>query len=134
MPSTLGATAGSIAIGSGLVTDAWILGRGRNQRVQRGSATLHAEMDCLENAGRLTAADHARATLYSMLEPFDMCGGAATSSGLVAISFRAEQAAPPERPEGSYLERVDSRPSCSTPASSTIGRGAASGEVRLFGG
>src|SRR5262249_4184275 len=51
-------------------------GRGHNRRVQQGSAVLHAEMDCLERAGRLRAADYARATLYSTLMPCDMCSGA----------------------------------------------------------
>lgn len=44
--------------------------------MQKGSAVLHAEIDCLENAGRLTAADYSRATLYSTLSPCDMCSGA----------------------------------------------------------
>ena len=65
-----------IPIGSVLVLDGKIVGRGHNQRVQKGSAVLHAEMDCLENAGRLTAADYARSTLYSTLSPCDMCSGA----------------------------------------------------------
>ena len=68
---------GGIPIGSVLVHQGTILGRGHNRRVQRGSAILHAEMDCLENAGRLTAADYRRATLYSTLSPCDMCSGAA---------------------------------------------------------
>ena len=71
-----GLEAGGIPIGSVLVVDGEIVGRGHNQRVQQGSAVLHAEMDCLENAGRLTAADYARATLYSTLSPCDMCSGA----------------------------------------------------------
>ena len=71
-----GLAAGGIPIGSVLVLDGKIVARGHNQRVQRGSAVLHAEMDCLENAGRLTAADYARATLYSTLSPCDMCSGA----------------------------------------------------------
>ena len=71
-----GLAAGGIPIGSVLVLDGKIVGRGHNQRVQKGSAVLHAEMDCLENAGRLTAADYARATLYSTLSPCDMCSGA----------------------------------------------------------
>ena len=71
-----GLTAGGIPIGSVLVLDGRIVGRGHNQRVQKGSAVLHAEMDCLENAGRLTAADYARTTLYSTLSPCDMCSGA----------------------------------------------------------
>ena len=71
-----GLEAGGIPIGSVLVLDGKIVGRGHNQRVQKGSAVLHAEMDCLENAGRLTAADYARTTLYSTLSPCDMCSGA----------------------------------------------------------
>jgi len=67
---------GGIPIGSVLVIDGRVVGRGHNRRVQRGSAVLHAEMDCLENAGRQTAADYSRATLYSTLSPCDMCSGA----------------------------------------------------------
>ena len=67
---------GGIPIGSVLVIDGRIAGRGHNRRVQKGSAVLHAEMDCLENAGRLTASEYARATLYSTLSPCDMCSGA----------------------------------------------------------
>jgi len=67
---------GGIPIGSVLVIDGRIVGRGHNRRVQKGSAVLHAEMDCLENAGRLTAKEYARATLYSTLSPCDMCSGA----------------------------------------------------------
>ncbi|MEZ4683114.1 MAG: nucleoside deaminase [Caldilineaceae bacterium] len=52
-------------------------GNGHNRRVQKGSAILHAEMDALENAGRLTAKDYQRATLYSTLSPCDMCSGTA---------------------------------------------------------
>jgi len=72
-----GLAEGGIPIGSVLVLGGEIVGRGHNRRVQRGSATLHAEMDALENAGRLTAADYRRATLYSTLSPCDMCSGAA---------------------------------------------------------
>ena len=71
-----GFEAGGIPIGAVLVLDGRIVGRGHNQRVQKGSAVLHAEMDCLESAGRLTAADYARSTLYSTLSPCDMCSGA----------------------------------------------------------
>ncbi len=66
-----------IPIGSVLVIDGKIVGRGHNRRVQQGSAILHAEMDCLENAGRLKARDYQRATLYSTLSPCDMCSGTA---------------------------------------------------------
>lgn len=68
---------GGIPIGSVLVIDGKIVGRGHNRRVQKGSAILHAEMDAIENAGRLTAADYQRATLYSTLSPCDMCSGTA---------------------------------------------------------
>lgn len=71
-----GMAEGGIPIGSVLVVDGAIVGRGRNRRVQRGSAVLHAEMDCLENAGRLRADALRRATLYSTLSPCDMCSGA----------------------------------------------------------
>jgi cytosine deaminase len=64
-----------IPIGSVLVIDGEIVGRGHNRRVQRGSAILHAEMDALENAGRLTPRDYRRATLYTTLSPCDMCSG-----------------------------------------------------------
>ena len=70
-----GLTEGGIPIGSVLVLDGKIIGRGHNRRVQKGSPTLHAEMDCLENAGRLKARDYQRAVLYSTLSPCDMCSG-----------------------------------------------------------
>jgi cytosine/creatinine deaminase len=77
-----GAREGGIPIGSVLVLDGRVVGRGHNRRVQRGSAILHAEMDCLENAGRLRAADYHRATLYSTLSPCDMCSGAVLLYGI----------------------------------------------------
>ena len=70
-----GLAEGGIPIGSVLVLDGKIVGRGHNQRVQKSSPTLHAEMDCLENAGRLKARDYQRAVLYSTLSPCDMCSG-----------------------------------------------------------
>ena len=73
----LGLAEGGIPIGSVLVIDGVIVGRGHNRRVQRASAILHAEMDALENAGRLSAKDYGRATLYSTLSPCDMCSGSA---------------------------------------------------------
>ncbi len=72
----LGLAEGGIPIGSVLVIDDRIVGKGYNRRVQKESAILHAEMDCFENAGRLTAELYARATLYSTLSPCDMCSGA----------------------------------------------------------
>ena len=72
----LGLAEGGIPIGSVLVIDGQIVGRGHNRRVQRGSAILHAEMDCFESAGRLGANEYAKSTLYSTLSPCDMCSGA----------------------------------------------------------
>ena len=66
---------GGIPIGSAMVIDGKVVGRGHNQRVQQGSAIHHAEMNCIENAGRLKASDYQRATLYSTLSPCDMCSG-----------------------------------------------------------
>jgi creatinine deaminase len=71
-----GLDSGGIPIGSVLAIGDDIVGRGHNQRVQNGSAVLHAEMDCLENAGRLSAKDYQRSVLYSTLSPCDMCSGA----------------------------------------------------------
>jgi cytosine deaminase len=68
---------GGIPIGSVVVIDNQVVGRGHNRRVQRHSAILHAEMDAIENAGRLTSKEYARATLYSTLSPCDMCSGMA---------------------------------------------------------
>jgi creatinine deaminase len=72
----LGLAAGGIPIGSALVCDGKIIGRGHNQRVQRGSVIHHAEMNCLENAGRLPASVYGKCTLYSTLSPCPMCSGA----------------------------------------------------------
>jgi cytosine/creatinine deaminase len=67
---------GGIPIGSVLVIDGKIVGSGHNQRVQKKSTVFHAEMDCLENAGRLTSADYQRSVLYTTLSPCPMCSGA----------------------------------------------------------
>src|SRR5262249_20187939 len=74
-----GLAEGGIPIGSVLVIDGRIVGRGHNRRVQRGSAILHAEMDCLENAGRLKASDYRRAVPSSPRPP---CG---TGSGTALL-------------------------------------------------
>jgi cytosine deaminase len=71
-----GLAEGGIPIGSVLVHEGMIIGRGHNRRVQKGSPTLHGEMDALENAGRLPAAVYARSTLYTTLSPCAMCSGA----------------------------------------------------------
>lgn len=67
---------GGIPIGSALEIDGEIVGRGRNRRVQQGSPILHAEMDALENTGRLPAIDYRRSTIYTTLSPCIMCSGA----------------------------------------------------------
>jgi cytosine/creatinine deaminase len=76
---------GGIPIGSVLVLDGDIVGRGHNQRVQFASAIRHAEMDAIENAGRLTAKQYRRATLYSTLSPCDMCSGATLLYGIPRV-------------------------------------------------
>ncbi len=81
----IGRDEGGIPIGSVLVVDGEIVGRGHNRRVQRGSVVLHAEMDALENAGRQAADVYARTTLYSTLSPCDMCSGAALLYGIPRI-------------------------------------------------
>ncbi|KAL2863864.1 cytosine deaminase [Aspergillus lucknowensis] len=72
-----GAAEGGVPIGAALVgKDGTILGRGHNMRVQKGSATLHAEISALENSGRLPASAYEGATMYTTLSPCDMCTGA----------------------------------------------------------
>ncbi|HPU54661.1 MAG TPA: nucleoside deaminase [Verrucomicrobiota bacterium] len=72
-----GLAEGGIPIGSVLVCEGKIVARGRNRRMQQGSAIHHAEMNCLENAGRLSAAVYRKCVLYSTLSPCPMCSGAA---------------------------------------------------------
>jgi cytosine deaminase len=76
---------GGIPIGSVLVLDGEIVGRGHNRRVQKGSPTLHGEMDALENAGRLTAAQYQRCTIYTTLSPCAMCTGAILLYGIPKV-------------------------------------------------
>lgn len=110
-----GLAEGGIPIGSVLVIDGEIVGRGHNRRVQKGSAILHAEMDCLENAGRLPARDYQRAVLYSTLSPCDMCSGTALLYGIprVVIGENRTFQGPEEyvRSRGVALEIVDD-PTC----------------------
>jgi len=80
-----GRSEGGVPIGSSLMIDGEIVGRGHNRRVQNGSVILHAEMDCLENAGRLPASAYHRATLYTTLSPCDMCTGAALLYGIPRV-------------------------------------------------
>ena len=81
----LGFAEGGIPIGSVLVIDDQIVGRGHNRRVQNGSAILHAEMDAIENAGRLSAGHYRAATIYSTLSPCDMCSGTVLLYGIPRV-------------------------------------------------
>jgi len=76
---------GGIPIGSVLVHQGRIIGRGHNRRVQQGSAILHAEMDALEAAGRLPASVYRECTLYTTLSPCAMCSGAILLYGIPRV-------------------------------------------------
>jgi creatinine deaminase len=76
---------GGIPIGSVLVHDGKILGRGHNKRVQQGSPTLHGEMDALENAGRQPAKIYRESVLYTTLSPCPMCTGAILLYGIPKV-------------------------------------------------
>src|SRR6266704_1300743 len=110
-----GLAAGGIPIGSVLVCDGKIIGRGHNQRVQHGSVIHHAEMNCLENAGRLKAAVYQSCTLYSTLSPCPMCSGAAVLYKIprIVIGENVTFKGPEEyvRSQGVSLEVVQD-PSC----------------------
>ena len=80
-----GQTEGGIPIGSVLVHDGEIIARGRNRRLQRGSVIRHAEMDCLENAGPMSAKTYRQCTLYTTLSPCDMCSGAVLFLGIPRV-------------------------------------------------
>ena len=88
---------GGIPIGSVLVRDRRILGRGHNRRQQAGSVVLHAEMDALERAGRQPAAVYRACTLYTTLSPCAMCSGAILLYGIPRVvagenrTFRGEE-------------------------------------------
>src|SRR5258705_10906511 len=92
-----GLAEGGIPIGSVLVHEGRIIGRGHNRRVQRTSAILHGEMDALENAGRLPAAVYRRSILYTTLSPCAMCSGAILLYGIPRVvvgenvTFRGEE-------------------------------------------
>ena len=87
-----GRSEGGIPIGAVLVIDGTIVGRGHNRRMcSAGSSTLHGEMDCLENAGRLKASDYKRSTLFSTLSPCDMCAGAILLYGIPAVVIGEHQ-------------------------------------------
>lgn len=76
---------GGIPIGSVLVHQGKILGRGHNRRVQKGSAILHGEMDALEQAGRLPARTYRESVLYTTLSPCPMCSGAVVLYGIPRV-------------------------------------------------
>ncbi len=110
-----GLSEGGIPIGSVLVIDDVVVAKGHNRRVQNGSAILHAEMDCLENAGRLKAAEYQRAVIYSTLSPCDMCSGAILLYGIprVVVGENRTFQGPEEhvRARGVEVEIVDD-PTC----------------------
>ena len=106
---------GGIPIGSVLVHDGQIIGRGHNRRVQRGSTVLHGEMDALENAGRLSASIYRDCTLYTTLSPCPMCSGAILLYGIPRVvigenrTFLGEETLLTQR--GVHLEVMDD-PEC----------------------
>jgi len=92
-----GRSEGGIPIGSVLVHDGRIIGRGHNRRVQKGSAILHGEMDALENAGRQPASVYRKSSIYTTLSPCAMCSGAVVLYGIPRVvigenrTFRGEE-------------------------------------------
>jgi cytosine deaminase len=80
-----GLSEGGIPIGSVLVYDGEIIGRGHNRRVQQGSAILHGDMAALEHAGRLTGAQYRKCTIYTTLSPCPMCTGAILLYGIPKV-------------------------------------------------
>lgn len=87
----LGLAEGGIPIGSVLVHQGKIIGRGHNRRVQKGSTTLHGEMDALENAGRQTAQVYRECTIYTTLSPCPMCSGAILLYGIPKVVIGENQ-------------------------------------------
>lgn len=80
-----GLAEGGIPIGSVLVHDGCIIGRGHNRRVQKNSVILHGEMDALENAGRRSAQIYRNSVLYTTLSPCPMCSGAIVLYGIPKV-------------------------------------------------
>lgn len=80
-----GLAEGGIPIGSVIVHNGKIIGHGHNRRVQKGSATLHGEMDALENAGRQSAAVYRESVIYTTLSPCSMCSGAILLYGIPRV-------------------------------------------------
>jgi cytosine deaminase len=81
----IGLAEGGIPIGSVLVVDGEIIGRGHNRRVQSGSVILHGEMDALERAGRQPASVYRKSIIYTTLSPCDMCSGAILLYGIPRV-------------------------------------------------
>lgn len=106
---------GGIPIGSVLVHNGKIIGRGHNRRVQRGSVVLHGEMDALENAGRQSASVYRECTLYTTLSPCPMCSGTILLYGIPRVvigensTFMGEEEL--LRSRGVSLEVID-HPDC----------------------
>jgi len=86
-----GMSEGGIPIGSVIVHDGKIIGRGHNRRVQRGSAILHGEMDALEDAGRQSASVYRESVLYTTLSPCSMCSGAILLYGIPRVIIGENQ-------------------------------------------
>ena len=86
-----GLAEGGIPIGSVLVHNGQIIGRGHNRRVQQGSAIRHGEMDALENAGRQTAQTYRESVLYTTLSPCAMCSGAILLYGIPKVIIGENQ-------------------------------------------
>jgi cytosine/creatinine deaminase len=82
---------GGVPIGSVIVYEGKILGRGHNRRVQKGSVVLHAEMDALENAGRQPARVYRECTMYTTLSPCSMCSGAILLYGIPRVVIGENQ-------------------------------------------
>lgn len=87
----MGLAQGGIPIGSVLVHDGKIIGRGHNKRVQTGSPTLHGEMDALENAGRQSASVYQQSVIYTTLSPCSMCSGAILLYGIPKVVIGENQ-------------------------------------------
>lgn len=87
----LGLSEGGIPIGSVLVHQGKIIGRGHNQRVQKGSTTLHGEMDALEKAGRQSASVYQDCVIYTTLSPCPMCSGAILLYGIPKVIIGENQ-------------------------------------------
>ena len=106
---------GGIPIGSVIVANGKIIGRGHNRRVQKGSAVLHGEMDALENAGRQSASVYRGATIYTTLSPCAMCSGAILLYGIPRVVIGENQTFMGEedllRSRGVQLE-VPQEPTC----------------------